>query len=389
MAAAAITGLAFSELTRSGSDTAADLAVVACRRALEDAGLDRAAVDGLLVTHSPIVPCSQLGLDFQRVLGLGELTLLQDVHGQGASSVQMIQMAALAIGAGLATHVLCVFADAMLGGDGPSGEAFAVALPQGELPGWEAAHGLFGAHAAYALAARRHMELYGTTTEHFGAVAVAARAWAAGNPLAVRREPMTLADHQASPWVVEPFRRLDCAFPVNGAVAVLVSAGDAAADLRRAPVGVAGLGQGHRANYRRAGDDADVSTAAGTAARQALTTAGMTLADIDVCQLYDCFTYATIVALEDFGFCAKGEGGDFVAEGTIAPGGALPTNTGGGQLSGYYLQGMTPISEAVIQLRADGGERQVDGAEVALVAGQGGVLDHHACVVLTAGAHDG
>jgi acetyl-CoA acetyltransferase len=233
------------------------------------------------------------------------------------------------------------------------------------------------------------MELYGTTTEHLGAVAVAARRWAAGNPLAVKREPLTIDEHHASPWVVEPFRRLDCAFPVNGAVAVLVSAAGAAAGLARPPVGIAGTGQGHRANLRRAGDDADVSTAAGVAAQQALRTARMTLRDVDVCQLYDCFTYATIVALEDFGFCAKGEGGDFVADGNIGPGGAIPTNTGGGQLSGYYLQGMTPVSEAIIQLRGDGGERQVDGAEVALVGGQGGVLDHHACLVLTAGGAHG
>jgi acetyl-CoA acetyltransferase len=389
MTGAVITGLGISDITRSGDETSADLAVVACARALEDAGLERAQVDGLLVAHSPILSCERLGLGFQRVLGLGDITLLQDVHAQGASAVQMLQMAALSVQAGLTTHVLCVFADAMLGGDVPTGESFALALSQGELPGWEAAHGLFGAHAAYGLAARRHMEQYGTTTEHFAAVAVSARRWAAGNPLAVKREPLTVEEHHASPWVVDPFRRLDCAFPVNGGVAVIVSAAEAAAQLRRPPVAIRGIGQGHRVNTRRAGGQAEVATAAGVAAAQALRTAGLSLSEVDICELYDCFTYATIVTLEDFGFCPKGEGGPFVADGNIDPGGTIPTNTGGGQLSGYYLQGMTPIAEAIIQLRGDGQARQVPGAGVALVAGQGGVMDHHACLVLTSEAFDG
>lgn len=386
---AAITGLGFSAITRTWAGSSADLAVDASRSALQDAGVQRSEVDGLLVAHSPVVSCGELGLGFQRTLGLGELTLLQDVHGQGASSAQMIQMAALAVDAGLARHVLCVFADAMLGKGVSTAEAFAVALPHGELPGWEDAHGLFGAHAAYAMAARRHMAQYGTTTEHLGAVAVSARRWAAGNPLAVAREPLTVEQHHASPWIVEPFRRLDCAFPVNGGVAVLVSAQPAAAELRRPPIRIAGVGQGHRANYRRAGADAEIRTAAGIATQQALDMARIALSDVDVCELYDCFTYATIVTLEDFGFCPKGEGGAFVQDGNIDPGGTIPTNTGGGQLSGYYLQGMTPIAEAIIQLRGDGGDRQVPAADVALATGQGGIMDHHASLVLTTEAARG
>jgi acetyl-CoA acetyltransferase len=383
MSLAAITGLGCSEITRRWEGGPVELAVVASARALEDAGLERGDIDGLLVTHSPVASCGELGLSFQRTLGLGDLGLLQDVHAQGASSAQMVQLAALAVQAGIVNHVLCVFADAMVGTAVPTAQAYALALPHGELPGWEAAHGLFGAHAAYALAARRHMEDYGTTSDHLGAVAVTARRWAAGNPLAVAREPLTLDDYYAAPWIVEPFRRLDCAFPVNGGVAVVVSALDSARDLRRSPVFVSGIGQGHRANHRRSGCDAEVSTAAGTASRQALRMAGVRLADIDVCELYDCFTYATIVTLEDLGFCEKGDGGPFVEGGHTDPGGSIPTNTGGGQLSGYYLQGMTPIMEAIIQLRGDGGERQVRPVNVALAAGQGGIMDHHACLVLT------
>jgi acetyl-CoA acetyltransferase len=321
-------------------------------------------------------------MSVQQALGLHDLALLQDVHAEGSSAGQMIQNAALYVCAGLAKNVLCIFADAMLQEGVRSGDAFAVSVPHGDLRGWEAAHGLFGAVAAYGLVARRHMELYGTTEEHFAAVAIAARSWAAGNPYAVARAPMTLEDHHASPWIAEPFRKLDCAFPVNGAVAVLVSA-PGTTDGRRPLVHIAGIGQGHRGNLRESGCDADVSTGARQAAQQALRTSGYSLDDVDVCQLYDCFTYTTIVTLEDFGFCPKGEGGDFVLDGNIGPGGSIPTNTGGGQLSGYYMQGMTPVSEAIIQLRGDGGERQVDGASVALVGCQGGVLDYHACLILT------
>jgi acetyl-CoA acetyltransferase len=383
MIRAAVSGLGFSEISRAEIGSATTLAVSAARRAMADAGIGASQVDGLLVTHSPVLDCHALGMDFQRTLGLDELQLLEDVHGQGASSAQMLEIAARAIGAGEAEHVLCVFADAMLSPEASAGQAYAIALPQGEIEGWEAAHGLFGAHAAYAMACRRHMEEYGTTTEHLGSVAVAARRWASGNPTAMLRSPMTLADHQDSPWVVQPFRRFDCAFPVNGGVAVLVSRYEAARDLAREPVLIAGCGRAHAVNPRRAGGRAEVESAAGAASARALERAGLSLQEIDVCEIYDCFTYATLVLLEDLGFCGKGEGGPFVAEGNIEPGGAIPTNTGGGQLSGYYLQGMTPISEAIIQLRGDGGVRQVTGAETALVACQGGVLEHHASLVLS------
>jgi acetyl-CoA acetyltransferase len=380
---AAITGLGITELGRTGSVAAVDHAIEACRLAVQDAGLARADVDGLLVAHSPLADCESLGLRLQGQLGLGKLAVLQDVHAEGSSVMQLVHNASLYVSAGIANHVLCVFADAPLVAAESAGQAYFVAVPLGHVPGWEAAHGLFGAAAAYGLAARRHMIRFGTTTEHFGAVAVAARAWAAGNPRAAVREPLTLAEHQSSPWVAEPFRRLDCAFPVNGGAAVLVSAGSNAAECRRAPVRVAGVGQAHAARSLEAGGELETHTPAGVAAARALRMADVTVGDIDVCELYDCFSYTTIVLLEDLGFCPKGEGGRFVMEGHIAPGGTIPTNTGGGQLSGYYLQGMTPLTEAVIQLRGDGGDRQVAGARTALVHNHGGVLEHHACAVLT------
>jgi acetyl-CoA acetyltransferase len=386
---ALITGLGITEMTRDRSGSGRSLAITACVRALADAGVSRDEVDGLLLCHSPIVPCEEVGISLQHVLGMRDLAVLQDIHAEGSAAGQLIHAAKLYIGAGLAHHVLCVFADAPLSAGTPSGDAYAVAVPHGHLDGWEWSHGLFGAVGPYALLASRHMGLYGTTSEHLGAVAVSARRWAAGNPLAAIRTPLTLEEHHASPLIVDPLRRLDCAFPVNGGIAVLVSSRAAAAGCRRPGVRVAGIGQGHRGKVRHAGDDSEVRTGAGQASGAALEMAGVTLADVDVCETYDCFTSTTIVTLEDFGFCAKGEGGDFVLEGNIDPGGSIPTNTGGGQLSGYYVQGMTPISEAIIQARGDGGERQVAGAEVILVGTQGGILDYHACLVLTREGHRG
>jgi acetyl-CoA acetyltransferase len=166
-------------------------------------------------------------------------------------------------------------------------------------------------------------------------------------------------------------------------VAVIVSSAERAKDLKQPPAYLWGMGQGHPADLKRAGSDAETQTGAPLAKEQAFHMAGVDVGDIDVCQLYDCYTYTTLVTLEDYGFCAKGEGGPFVADGKLGPGGTLPTNTGGGQLSGYYMWGMTPLSEGVIQARGQGGERQVPNHDVVLVSGNGGILDHHCTLILS------
>jgi acetyl-CoA acetyltransferase len=213
-----------------------------------------------------------------------------------------------------------------------------------------------------------------------GAIAVAERQWANGNPMAQFYDtPMTLEDYRRSRWIVEPFRLFDCCLVSNGGLAVIVTAGEHARDLPRPPVYVLGMGQGHPG-----GDPAEtLASGAPLAKATAFTMAGIELADIDVAELYDCYTFTVLVTLEDYGFCQKGEGGPFVADGRIAPGGALPVNTGGGQLSSFYMWGMTPVSEAVIQLRGTGGARQVRDATVALVSGNGGILSTHAALVLS------
>jgi acetyl-CoA acetyltransferase len=199
----------------------------------------------------------------------------------------------------------------------------------------------------------------------------------------VFREPMNIEDYHTSRWVIEPLHLFDCCMVNNGAVAVIVTTAERARSLKQPPVYVLGMGQGHPGNPRRAGYENEVNTGAVLAKETAFKMAGITTDDVDVCEFYDCYTYTTLVTLEDYGFCKKGEGGPFVSDGKLAPGGSLPTNTGGGMLSGYYMWGMTPVSEGVIQARGQGGARQAPRHDVVLVSSQGGVLDYHACLVLS------
>ncbi|HEX4864366.1 MAG TPA: thiolase family protein, partial [Acidimicrobiales bacterium] len=260
--------------------------------------------------------------------------------------------------------------------------------PKPTLHGWSGlliSSGAIGANTLYALAARRHMNRFGTTVEDFGAIAVAQRAWAALSPSATKREPITLEDHRNSRVIADPFRLLDCCLVSNGGVAIIVTSEERAADLKQPPVYVNGWAQCHPGGLFEHDDDFGIVSGAARSGPEALAMAGLKLGDVDVAELYDCYTFTVLVSLEDYGFCAKGEGGEFVSSGAIGPNGRLKLNTGGGQLSGYYMWGMTPLSEAIIQVRGQGGDRQVDRHDVALVSGNGGILDHHATLVLGAG----
>lgn len=226
------------------------------------------------------------------------------------------------------------------------------------------------------------MERFGTTSEQLGHIAVAQRAWAALNPAAQLRDPITLADHQASRWIAEPFHLLDCCLVSNGGIAVLVTTAERAAAMAQPPVHVLGWAQSHPGRYLRRHPEFGLVSGAASAGPAALAMAGVGVADVDVVQLYDCYTFTVLITLEDYGFCEKGEGGPFAASGVLGPGGKLVLNTGGGQLSGYYMWGMTPLSEAIIQARGQGGDRQAAVHDIILVSGNGGVLDHHATMVL-------
>ncbi|WP_018657169.1 thiolase family protein [Actinomadura flavalba] len=378
---AAIAGLGITELGKVYGRSPRRFAADAVRLAADDAGLRLDELDGLLVSHglggSP-------GIELAETLGLRDLRLLTAMNAFGATAGAMISYAAQSIASGAATAVACVFSDAPLQPRQSSGSAYhRDAREWYGFGGMTAALGLRSVNAFYALAAQRHMARYGTTSEQLGAIAVSTRQWASRNPLAQMRDPITLDDHQNSRWVAEPLHLLDCCLVSNGAVAVVVTSADRAAALAQPPVHVWGWGQGHPGHRKERGSAFGLSTGAAISGPAAMKMAGVTVADIDVCQLYDCYTYTVLVSLEDYGFCGKGEGGAFAASGALAPGGALPTNTGGGQLSGYYMWGMTPLSEAVIQARGHGGDRQVDRRDVLLVSGNGGILDHHSTLIVS------
>lgn len=379
----AVTGLGFSELSRQSIGSIRDLAVAAIRDAARDAGILLADIDGLLLNQSTLAPANALPLKIQEDLGLRDLRLLTALEAKGSSAIQMLQYATMAVRSGMAKTVACVFADTPLSPGKGGGQAFAVESPVTGIEGWEGQYGLFGATGSYALSARRYMHVYNATERHLGAVALSGRHWAERNPRAFLRTKLTMADYLASPYIVEPFRMLDCAYPINGAVAVILTGSDRAKDGPKPPVYIHGFGQGHLGTPSRAGFAPELSTGGVLAGKGAFEMAGIGAADVSMCQFYDAFSFSTLMALEDYGLCGPGEAGAFVLDGHTSPGGRLPVNTSGGHLSGYYLQGMTPISEAVIQARSDGGERQSDRNEIILVNGSGGRLEYHAALIMS------
>jgi acetyl-CoA acetyltransferase len=382
---AAIVGLGITPQGKVYHTNHVGFAVEAIQLALADAGLERKDLDGLLLNPGLTWGEASMGsFQLQQAMGLRDLKLSVAMNAGGATASAMIQHAVQAIDAGLCNTVACVFSDAPLRppkpkGDGTSGKSEGSAGAYAFARGLDAAYGMFGINAMYAMVAQRHMHLYGTTNDHLGAIAVAERQWANRNPQAQFHDtPMNLDDYHRSRWIAEPFHLFDCCLVSNGGLAVIVTSAERARDLPRPPVYVLGMGQGHPG-----GDPAETLTSGAAMAKEiAFGMAGITLSDIDVVELYDCYTFTVLVCLEDYGFCKKGEGGPFVADGKIAPGGSLPLNTGGGQLSSFYMWGMTPVSEAVIQLRGDGGDRQVGGARTALVSGNGGILSTHSTLIL-------
>ena len=381
----AIAGLGMTKMGKNyDHPNAMGFAVEAIQIALADAGLERSDIDGLLVNPGiTFMDNPMVSLAVQQAMGIENLRLTAMMQLGGASAAAMVMHAAQAIDAGMANVVACVFADAPLKPPAPKtakgsgGGSSAGAYGFGR--GLDAAYGQFGVNAIYALVARRHMHLYGTTGDQLGEIAVAERAWANMNPQAqFYGHPMSMADYNSSRWVVEPFHLYDCCLVSNGGLCVIVTSAERAKDLKKPPVYILGMGQGHPG-----GEILDTLTSgAGIAKESAFGMAGVELKDIDLCEFYDCYTFTVLVTLEDYGFCRKGEGGPFVERGRIGPGGALPVNTGGGQLSSFYMWGMTPLSEGVIQVRGEGGKRQVPKHNLCLVSGNGGVLATHSTLVL-------
>jgi acetyl-CoA acetyltransferase len=359
-----IIGLGLTEQGRNLGIAPRSLRAQAVDLAVADAGLARGAIDGYIGSSSEL-------FDDIHHLGIAP-RFAYTMQSGGTTPALSIINAIGALAAGQATIVACVFASAPTAGllrraDGSRGGYGNFGYGFGTL------YGFIGAPAAHALHARRHMHTYGTTSEHLGAVAVAQRDHAQLRPGTLGfGNPITLADHQTSRMVADPFRLLDCTRDCDGGVAVLVTTLDRARDLAAAPIAVLGAGTGHLIRRWWEGDVFDVHDDIAPAKERAFGSAGVEVADVDVACLYDPFTISVIMQLEAYGFCEPGDGGPFVAEGRNRLGGQIPTNPGGGQLSGFYATGFTAISEAVLQLRGQGGAAQVAGAEVALVSGHGG-----------------
>ncbi|WP_029009054.1 acetyl-CoA acetyltransferase [Azospirillum halopraeferens] len=374
----AIVGVAESELGHLPHRTELQLHARAAKRALDDAGIAKSEVDGILSIGSA------RGVRFpsmQVAEYLGIVPSYSDSTSLGGCSFEAyVQHAAMAIAAGLCSVCLITYGSTQRTGGGSFGGGAEPWLPASQF---EAPYGLPMMAGAYALAAQRHMHLYGTTREQLARVAVAARQWAAMNPLAFRREPITVEDVLASAPVSSPLHRLDCCLVTDGGGAVVVTSRERARDTAKAPVYLWGSAESHNQTSIGAMPELTVTPAAITGPR-AFAGAGITPADIDVAQIYDSFTITVLMTLEDLGFCPKGEGGRFVGDGRIAPGGAFPMNTQGGGLSYTHpgMFGIFLITEAVRQLRGECGERQVAGARLALCHGTGGALSSGATLIL-------
>jgi acetyl-CoA acetyltransferase len=360
----AIAGLGVTEQGVKLGRPARDLRREALELALADAGLTRRDIDGYIGTSSEV-------FDDIRYLGLAP-GFAYTMQSGGATATWSIINAIGAILTGQATTVACVYGAAISGGratraDGTKGGYGTYAY------GYPRLYGFIGAGMTHALHAQRHMYRYGTTSEHLGAVAVTQRAHASVRPGTLGYgQPITLEDHQASRMVVEPFRLLDCCRDTDGGVAVIVTSVERARNLRSSPAVVMGVGTGHNMRNWWTGDVYDLHDDIAPAKATAFGQAGITADDIDVAALYDPFTISVIMQLEAYGFCEPGDGGPFVASGATRLKGAIPTNTGGGQLSGFYATGFTAVVEALRQLRGEGEATQVPDAQLALVSGHGG-----------------
>ncbi len=371
---AVIAGVGHSAFGRLPEASAWELEAEAISLATEDAGLGRHEIDGLLTDPGPVQGVlAGITPHFLRLgaqLGLDPAYTGSEIMG-GAGSVASVERAALAVEAGLCEACVCVYGDSALSTTGAYGYG----------RGDESAFGFFGAVGLHALAAQRHFYEYGTRREQLGEIAVAARAHAARTPHAQKRRPISIDEYMADAPLVEPLSRLDCCLVSDGAAAVIVTTEERAADLRAGGIGILGHAQAHSlSSYASPGHFESLPAA--RSGPRAFRQAGLGPEDVDVALLYDCFTIVVLLQLEDYGFCKKGEGGAFVEDGRIGPAGGLPVNTSGGLMAEGYGGGMLHVIEAVRQLRGEAGERQVPGAEVALVSGHGLGMNTHATLLL-------
>jgi acetyl-CoA acetyltransferase len=347
------------------------LNVEAIRNALADAGVEKAAVDGLFVKF----PTSQFDFIYAHKVAeaLGIQPRIGGVWDQaGAGNIGMIAMAAMAIDAGQCEVAVISFADNPKTG---ARAGLQKAMGPDEIFGW------LGPVGGYAMIARRHMQEHGTTADQLGAVAINARSNALDNPHAQLRKPLTIEEYRTSKPVVSPLRRDDCCLVSDGGAAVVVMSAKRAQALGIvAAIPILGFGQGQTAWNVELRPDL-TATMAAASAQTAFGMAGLRPRDIDVAQFYDCFTIVPIVTLEDYGFAPRGAGGAFVANQGIGLDGALPMNTSGGLLAESGMPGMQLVIEAVRQMRGTA-TRQVKHARTCIVSNQGGIMHSHSTLIV-------
>jgi len=373
----ALVGVAESDLGRVPGKTAIQLAAEASARALADAGLGKADVDGLFT----------FGFGRMGSVQFGEYLKIRPRYSDssfmgGATPVAFVGHAAAAISAGLCQVALVCYGSTQAS---DAARRLGGAPEDARQPSsqYERPFGLPTPLGAYALAATRHMAVYGTTSEQLAEIAVATRKWAALNPVAMMRDPITIEDVLASPVIASPLHRLDCCLVTDGGGALVITTRERARDLAKPPIAVLGVAETHTHQIISQMPDLTVTGAALTGPR-ALAMAGLRPGDVDVTEIYDSFTITVLLTLEDLGFCKKGEGGAFVAKQRTAPGGDFPLNTQGGGLSYCHpgVFGIFTVIEGVRQLRGECGPRQVANARVALCHGTGGVLSASGTAIL-------
>jgi acetyl-CoA acetyltransferase len=377
----AVVGVGYTPQGRVPNRTSLSFHVEACTNAITDAGLSREDIDGLICYRR--FPSSADEVDVTpylvaQHLGLNPRYLSQDAN----CSRSHLHHAAGVLEAGLCNYVVISYGHNPLSTDGMKSIFM-------ERAGNEAIFGHFGATAGYALAARRAMHTFRTGPETWKHIAVGQRKWANLNPRAMMYgRTMSFEDYYDSDWLVEPFRLFDNCLITDGGRACVVTTVERARDLTHPPAVIMGMGQ-HNPSYdiQQAAHMAG-PTGAKIAGDTAIKMSGLTVDDVDACEIYDCFTYTVEITLQDYGFFRPGEGEDWFRDGKIEPGGSMPVNTSGGQLSEAYFMGLTPLTEAVMQIMGRCGKRQLGPEtntktpEIIMCSDTGGILQTHSCYIL-------
>ncbi|MEH7112486.1 thiolase family protein [Neobacillus niacini] len=364
----AIVGLGVTKQGRFKDLTHEDIKVDAMRLALSDAGLKAKDIDGWVYQRGGIDKNILMsGGVVPKILGF-DPGFMMDIQCGGATTILAIMTACAALDSGQSKYVAVGYGDTLsqmrqMGSSDFFGDS------DRDTNG---SFGMFSFIADHALAAKRHMDIFGTTKEQLGTIALTQREHAHLRPEAfMHGKPLTMEDYLNSKRVADPLGKYDCCLTADGGCAFIITTAERAKDLKQRPVYISGFGFGHdlgpvynRTQYEQWGIE--------RAKQQTLRMAGVTIDEIDVAQIYDCFTIAVLMQLEGWGFCKQGEGGSFIEEGHLKLTGKLPTNTSGGELSFGYMQGFTPLAEGVRQLRGEAGATQVKDAELCLVTGHGG-----------------